>query len=506
VSDGLIALAPGRAGELIRLLRGASRDLEDAADGSRVLLLEVSRSTAAAGLLEDVAAWSRRLARELTERLERIAALEQEPLAVVRDGRLVHLYLDVRDADVVDDVVGMLVDTGVLGGCVPGGDPAARHAALDRLPKSLVRALTAQVPRLLGSADGVPFRIRDAANRRLLAHELRRLSAHRGRIAAGLRDEMARLGFPDSDPRSTPELHRLLLAARVDGRTWVALTAQHRRLQENDALHRQLAGWRDDPALRVLKLDVAGGRAIVARGDPDTATHVATIIPGANTTLLGLGGAYAGWMDRLHRVSQDRVQLEGPGAASTILWLDLDAPQGLVPAAMGTGPADDAADRLASFLAGVGAVDRTLVTTIGHSYGSVVLGRTLAAHPGAVESDQLVALGSPGMGVQRGRQLGLRADQRLYASTLPGDPIAAVGTWNPVTGDLGRVVHGPDPRRLGATETISLPVHDLPVEGGRIRRGVDRHMQYLDEGSVGLGTFADLVAGRHRFGPRRTGR
>jgi hypothetical protein len=393
---------------------------------------------------------------------------------------------------------------GLLEQCVPIGDLGARHAVLSRLSPAVAALLLRQVPELLARADGAPYALRDRANRRLLRRELDRLDTRARHLEARLREDLGGLPLAVPDLGTSLGLHRQLLTVRgLPAGVWVAFTRRHRQLLETRALHEQLVAWRDDRGLRLLALDVPRRRVVLARGDLDTASHVSVLVPGANSTLLTIGAAYTGWMERLQDVAQQRLELEGgTGSAATVLWLDFDAPQGLIPAAMGSGPAEEAAARLPGFLAGVAAVDRELVTTLGHSYGSVVLGRSLARHPGGVASDQLVALGSPGMGVQGAEALGLRDDQRLYASTLPGDPISAVGRWNPVTGDLGRAVHGPDPRRLEGVETVALPVHDLDTGGGRVQRAGERHMQYLAPGSVALGTFADLVAGRQRYGHR----
>jgi pimeloyl-ACP methyl ester carboxylesterase len=179
-----------------------------------------------------------------------------------------------------------------------------------------------------------------------------------------------------------------------------------------------------------------------------------------------------------------------PGGVATVLWLDYDSPQRLVPAAARRGAATDAATRLAPFLDAVASVDRELVTVLGHSYGSVVLGRSLADTPGRLAADRLVALGSPGLGVQVSAELALRADQRLYAATFDEDPIAFAGRWHPLTGDVGRAIHGPDPGRLRAARSITLSTHDLP-DGGP----VERHLQYLAPGSSALRTLAEVAAG-----------
>ena len=499
-----VAIAPGPAQSLVQALRGAGRDLEDAADTGWRLTARIDGRSDAPARLEDVAAWSRRCANDLDARVERLVALDRAPVTVQRPGGVTRLHVDLTGVTDFARLLSILSEVGLLPGCVPAGEPAARHRAFTLLPPEIVALLLRQVPDLLARTDGLPFTLRDRANRRLLGHELTRLRAHARGLEAGIRAELSSLGVHEPRLDSSPALHRQLLAVRgLSGQGWVALSQRHRQLIELRALQQQLTRWRVDEDLQLVALDLPKRRVVLARGDLDTASHVAVLVPGANSALLTIGRSYVPWMDRLQEVTQQRLELEGgAGRAATVLWLDFDAPEGLIPAALGTGPANEAAGRLPAFLDGVAAVDRELVTTIGHSYGSVVVGRSLARRAGGVASDQVVALGSPGMGVQGDRELGLRDDQRLYASTLPGDPISAVGRWNPVTGDLGRVIHGPDPRRLSGAETVALPVHDLDARGTRVQRATERHMQYFESGSVALGTFADLVAGRHRYGRR----
>lgn len=445
----VVALAPGPASALVSRLRGTGGRLEGDAARARSLLLAVDRPSGAPALLEDVAVWADRAASGLADRIAEVVRLDTAVPSGLGPRRASEWHLDVRRVADVEELLWSLVRVGVLDACPPPGDVRARRRTLGRLDPELLGGLARQIPRVLGGADGLPVHVRDRANRRLLA-----------RAIAGL-ERRAPLAGPE----------RRLLA--------------------------QLRAWRDDADLALVKLDLGRGRAVLARGDLDRATHVAAIVPGAGTTLAALSRRHTGWMDRLHAAVQRRLAVDGrSGRVATVLWLDYDAPERLVPDAALGSAAGDAAQRLPDFLAGLERPGRRLVTVLGHSYGSVVLGRTLAERPGEVAADQLVALGSPGLGVQTARPLRLREDQRLFAATFAGDPVAYAGRFLPVVGDLGRAVHGPDPRRLEDAETIALSTHDLEVEDPAALHG-----QYFAEGSSALATLADLAAG----GPVRRG-
>ena len=441
-ATGVVAIAPQPAGDLVAALSAAGRDLDAVARSLRRLLLEVEHPSGAPALLEDVAGWAQRLAADLDERIDRVVRLD----AAVLDGaaRGDERFVDVRGIGDLDDLLVALAALGVLGYCPRPGDVAARRTALASLPAGLLARLAEQAPEAIGHGDGVPFAARDRANRILLRRQIARLEARADDLSVADR--------------------RLLL---------------------------DLRSWRDAVGLQVVKLDAGRGRVVLARGDLDTASHVAAIVPGAGLTIHGISRRHEPWMHHLHEEMATRLAATDPHASpAAVLWLDYDSPQRLVPTAVRRGAATDAARRLPEFLDGVALAGPRLVTVLGHSYGSVVVGRSLADHPGRLAADQLVALGSPGLGVQLSRELGLRDDQRLLAATFEEDPIAHVGRWSPLTGDTGRAIHGPDPRRLRAAEPIELSTHDL-VDAGPL----ERHLQYLDEGSSALRLLADLAAG-----------
>ena len=441
-ASGVVALAPQPAADLVAALSAVGRDLEADARWLRRLLLEVERPSAAPALIEDVSRWAQRLAVELDERIDRVVRLDAAVMADTAPE--VERYIDVRGIDGLDELLTALTALGVLPYCPRPGDVGSRRAALAALPTALLARLAEQAPEAIGHGDGVPFAARDRANRILLGRHIARLEARADELSVADR--------------------RLLI---------------------------DLRSWRDAADLQVLKLDVARGRVVLARGDLDTATHVAAIVPGAGLTIHGISRRHEAWMHHLYDEMAARLAATDQQAApATVLWLDYDSPGRLVPAAVRRGAATDAARRLPGFLDGVAGGRPRLVTVMGHSYGSVVVGRSLADHPGRLPADQLVVLGSPGLGVQLSRELDLRDDQRLLAATFEEDPIAHVGQWSPLTGDIGRAVHGPDPRRLRVAEPIELSAHDL-VDAGPL----ERHLQYFEEGSSALRLLADLAAG-----------
>lgn len=160
-------------------------------------------------------------------------------------------------------------------------------------------------------------------------------------------------------------------------------------------------------------------KAIVATGDPDTATHTGIFIPGTGTDLSTLSDACG--LDRTIRLrdTADTLTPEVDGDVATIYWLGYDAPDGLASAAL-IDAADEGVPALTSFVDGLReshGEPPAHLTVIGHSYGSVLLGHALTQ---GLDTDEAVALGSPGMGVDTADELRFPKD-RLWAGAADDD-------------------------------------------------------------------------------------
>jgi hypothetical protein len=190
----------------------------------------------------------------------------------------------------------------------------------------------------------------------------------------------------------------------------------------------RLSGYVNRGDAWLLGFDPRGdGRLIVAFGDPSKCPHVATYVPGAGTSLAAISS-------ELERTVNLRERA-GP-STSVIMWLGYDPPD--FADAVLERSARSAAEPLRDFQAGIMSTrdgvsgQRTL---IGHSYGSVVVG--VAGRSGPLAVDDLVALGSPGMGVRSSADL----PAHVWASTATDDPIRlappAIHGPDPVTGGFG---------------------------------------------------------------------
>jgi hypothetical protein len=238
-----------------------------------------------------------------------------------------------------------------------------------------------------------------------------------------------------------------------------------------------------------MGLDVSGdGRAVVALGDPDHAANVLTHVPGMTSDLASLGGE----LTRAERVAARATELGPVAATSSVLWLDYDAPDFLREASSAR-QAEDGASGLRRFQEGLRATHdgpAARQTVLGHSYGSLVVGK---AATGALDADRVVFVGSPGVGVDSAAQLELPAD-RVFASTSISDPIqylaVSPGTAArrlvpglPVTGPAGDLWFGHNP---------SDPAFGARVFGSQWNGG---HLGYWEPGQPALDALATITLG-----------
>ncbi|MGW5235333.1 alpha/beta hydrolase [Streptomyces nodosus] len=252
-------------------------------------------------------------------------------------------------------------------------------------------------PELIGNLDGIPSAIRDEANRENLDILIGKLSGEDGTRAK----------------------------AQLD-----ALQNIRQQLQENAA--KQLVDPKEPPMYLLGIGDEGLGRAIVAFGNPDTSKNVSAYVPGLGTAL---DTDFArNDVKRAYDTAVD-ARDKDPSSAS-IVWLGYDAPQlsaSLAPAAllsdtdvMSAHDAEKGAPAYNSFMGGLAATNDTEdphLVAIGHSYGSRLVGAA-AQEPGGIPgADDIILLGSPGVGVGKAADLGVGKDH-VFVGAAENDPVS----------------------------------------------------------------------------------
>lgn len=284
------------------------------------------------------------------------------------------------------------------------------------LPARAGQALATRFPEVVGNLDGAPIALRYAANQRVMA------------------------------------------SAGPEYRSW------------------------DTPNRHFLAFDPRGtGRAVEVVGDLATADRVAVLVPGVGNTVRVFdrppgphrNRAPAVWARSLYA----QAEQQQPGSRlAVIAWLGYRPPADLGREAAREELARTGAAALDRFVAGLAAQrPGATYTVVGHSYGSVVAGLAARGLPGSVTD--LVAIGSPGMGVDRAADLHTAA--RVWAGRSPDDWISDV----PDVQVLG-VGHG--------TEPVD------PGFGARVfgTTGVHDHDEYLNPGTESLRNIAWIVLNR----------
>ncbi|MER5207684.1 alpha/beta hydrolase [Streptomyces sp. NPDC002825] len=288
-----------------------------------------------------------------------------------------------------------------------GGSPAERKAWWDGLSEEDRIAYMAAYPDTVGNLDGIPSLARDEANRTYLPQLM-------GKLA------------DQGDEASMTKLAGL------------------------QGIQDKLNTATQPPMLLLGIGDEGNGRAIVAFGNPDTSKNVSAYVPGLGTKL---DAEFAGGTVKRAFDTAKGAQEIDPSSAS-IVWLGYDAPQDID--VMSEGDAQRGAPAYNSFMEGLSTTntlgDDAHITAIGHSYGSLTVGQATQMQPGGIPGvDDIILVGSPGVGVDKATDLGVdpghvfvgAADNDVVTKLPSKDEGKATGGGAVLGGILGTVTGGP---------------------------------------------------------------
>jgi hypothetical protein len=275
-----------------------------------------------------------------------------------------------------------------------GGLTAAQRLRLER-----------RAPGVVGNLDGVPVRLRDAANRRA-----RRAAEPRGRPLPG-----RLLGY---DPRGDGRLIEVFGDLE---------TARH------VAVIVPGSGW----TLRNLTGGPGGGGA-----RPQPRDHSGQAEPSVSPPVdQGTGPRHGADPVAAALALRGELRRLDPAApVAVVLWLGYDPPERIDRQAMRSERAEAGSGALRRFVEAL--PPGAHVSLLCHSYGAVVCGRAVAA---GLHVGDLVALGAPGMDVTSASAL--RSSAGVWAARVADDPMR----WVPYVRVAG-FGHGADPTgpRFGA--------------------------------------------------------
>jgi hypothetical protein len=315
----------------------------------------------------------------------------------------------------------------------------------------------------IGGLDGIPAAVRDRVNRSLLLAQKDKLLEERSRL-------MAQKGNDD-------------LRARID--------EINGKLGGIDAIEKRLktAPSEAHPQPYLLKISSDGnGRAIVAMGNPDTASNIATFVPGTGSNLAGCGE----YLDRTDLMARAAAKAGSP-STSVITWIGYDAPQDVIPDAASEKYALGAEKDLRRFQDGLRATHDgppSHNTVIGHSYGTTTVG--YAARDGSLNANDVVFIASPGVGVPHAQDLRLTGvdpsqnGSHIHSTTAAHDIIR-----------LADESFGPNPSEhpgFGGQTFRSDPGDKGPWYEPLF--STKAHSQYWDFGNPALKNTGRVIAGK----------
>ena len=392
--------------------------------------------------------------------------------------------------------------------------PSQSAAWWKSLPEERRRFLIDHCPDDIRHLDGLPATVRDEASRHALYGYVDAYGNKRQGALADAKEAFEKAEHKlDLLTRQVTPADRLLAGpifapnALTEARKEYARTAEI--YESLKTIHDQIdSSKRSDAYLLDFNYDTKHHRttAIVASGNPDTASYVSTLVPGIGTNVHDSLGQYMDINDRLR--AQTRHAGVDPNDVATISYLGYVAPEGPGPKlyqAADISYANEGAPKIARFMEGLRAsgnasghsFTNTLLT---HSYGSTTGGKAMTQVAKGVV-DNFIMCGSPGSGVQSIDQYNVPKGH-VYESSVPE---------NDMVQDLGfDSTYGRDPKKLEGITHLSGDATDSEryrhtpsaherwnyTSGRQFTHALSNHSTYFDWGTRTSHDFAHIIAGK----------
>ncbi len=318
-------------------------------------------------------------------------------------------------------------------------------------------SLLKSAPQLVGNLEGVPYTMRNVANRTYLQDTIDGLNA-----------------IINSDGRVVAE----------DAR---------RHLHMLEGVHAALGPSNAKPQRTLLTLDVTGqGKAAIVLGDLRTADYVSYLIPGMFFTVDGQMGD---WTDAAARLYDDQVSwlklfategsADGKATIATVAWLGYDTPNltdvgGPEKAYLGRDLIAHAVEGLQAMRGG----NEPYVSLLAHSYGSTAALMALTEYNFQV--DALALVGSPGSSAQSVNQLHVRTGN-VYVGEASWDPVPNSSFFG---SDPGSTSYGAKP--MGVSGGLDIITHELLL-------GSTGHNEYFGAGTESMRNMALIGINKGQF-------
>lgn len=320
-------------------------------------------------------------------------------------------------------------------------------------------ALAERFPDLIGPTEGAPLHVRYRANHLLALRYLTDLRARRSHLE--------NTGWAIGD-------------------WWDPMWSKGEEVADLDRRIADAERWVDEDRQFLTFDPSADGRIVEVLGRIETSQHLAIVVPGVGNDLTNYEHGFRNYARSLHD------ELDGADAA-VVAWLGYDTPDHLLAA---TDPEPgEAAAALSQLLEGLdNSIDHALHTSIiGHSYGSLVTGLTLRV---GGRADEVVFVGSPGVGVDHVSEFGLPASTRVWASRADADPIQFARDLECL--DLVPICYPAKDRLYFGSDPTDRSFGAIEFAAGSSSFG-NAHSAYFGADSLSLRNLASIVLGQDRW-------
>ncbi|MEP6480167.1 MAG: alpha/beta hydrolase, partial [Rhodoglobus sp.] len=309
-------------------------------------------------------------------------------------------------------------------------------------------SLMQSAPQLVGNLEGVPYSMRNTANRAFLQDTIDTLNA----------------------------------TINNDGR--VIAEDARRQLHMLEGVRDALGDSNAKPQRTLLTLDVTGeGKAAIVLGDLRTADYVSYLIPGM---FFAVDGQMGDWTDAAARLYDDQVSwlklfakdgsADANATVATVAWLGYETPNltdvgGPEKAYLGRDLLARAVEGLQSMRAG----NEPYVTLLAHSYGSTAALMALTEYDFQV--DALAMVGSPGSAAQSVTDLHVK-NGNVYVGEASWDPVPNSSFFG---SDPGSASYGAKP--MGVAGGLDIITHQVLL-------GSTGHNEYFSPGTESMRNMA----------------
>ena len=322
-------------------------------------------------------------------------------------------------------------------------------------------------PELVGNLDGVPYAMRDQANRTVLRETISDLE----------------LGLARGTSRA--------LQTQDDG-----------QLQMLYSIADALGPAEANPHRQLITLDVEGaGKASIVVGDLMTADFVSYLMPGM---FISVGGNMVEWVDTAARIYDEQVSWlalldeSTPGSdvitaaapiaaaddaptVATVAWIGYQTPHLLNVGSLDL--AYEGRDAIASTLLGLDALrgaDQPHVSLLAHSYGSTAAMLALSETPARV--DALAMIGSPGSPAAS------IADLKVTGAVFVGE-----AAWDPISNSA---FFGADPGENAFGARVMSVAGNVDLITDKVLTGSAGHNEYFTPGTESMRNLALIGIGQ----------